>query len=157
MSILGFLRIIHRNLKWLILFPTLLALATLLFTRNMEREYQSSATVYTGLASGYKITDEEAAEKIDFFAVNNAFDNLINTVKSRETVEEVAIRLLAQHLLLKQSEPNILDETGFNRLHELLPPEARELMIVPGDFQKTVARIYRIKDSTTKNIVEYRS
>jgi uncharacterized protein involved in exopolysaccharide biosynthesis len=131
-----------------------MALAVMFFTRNMPREYQSSTTVYTGLASGYNITDDGSA-KIDYFAVNNAFDNLINTVKSRETNEEVAIKLLAQHLLLEAPDRQILSEKGFEKLHDIVPESEIRNLVVKGDFKKTVERIYKVKDSTNRNIVVY--
>jgi succinoglycan biosynthesis transport protein ExoP len=137
MTLIGFFRIIFRNLKWLVLFPMMLAGVVFYLTRNMPKEYQSSATVYTGLASGYSITDD-GDEKVDYFKVNNAFDNLITTVKARETIEEVAIKLLAQHLLLKAPDVNILDEKRFNALHKLLNDAEIAKLVVPGSFNKTV-------------------
>jgi succinoglycan biosynthesis transport protein ExoP len=154
MTLIGFFRIIFRNLKWLVLFPMMLAGVVFYLTRNMPKEYQSSATVYTGLASGYSITDD-GDEKVDYFKVNNAFDNLITTVKARETIEEVAIKLLAQHLLLKAPDVNILDEKRFNALHKLLNDAEIAKLVVPGSFNKTVIRLYSIKDSSNKNTVQY--
>lgn len=154
MTLIGFFRIILKNLKWLFLFPAMLALVVMFLTRNMPKEYQSSATVYTGLASGYSITDD-GSEKIDYFAVNNAFDNLITTVKSRETIEEVAIRLLAQHLLLKEPNKDILGEKGFEQFQTLLNETEKAKLLVPDDFEKTVKKLYRIKDSSTRNTVQY--
>lgn len=132
----------------------MLALVVLLLTRNMQKEFQTNATVYTGLASGYSITDD-GDEKVDYFKVNNAFDNLITTVKARETIEEVCIKLLAQHLLLKEVDPNILDEKGFAQLHKILNDEEIAKLVVPGSFDKTVAKLYGIKDSSNKNTVQY--
>lgn len=132
----------------------MMALVVLLLTRNMQKEFQTNATVYTGLASGYSITDD-GDEKVDYFKVNNAFDNLITTVKARETIEEVCIKLLAQHLLLKEVDPNILDEKGFAQLHKILNDEEIAKLVVPGNFDKTVAKLYGIKDSSNKNTVQY--
>lgn len=154
MTLIVFFRIIINKLKWLVLFPAMVALVVLYLTRNVPKEYQSSATVYTGLASGYNITDD-GSEKVDYFAVNNAFDNLITTVKSRETLEEVSIKLLAQHLLLKEPNKDILDEQGFKDLHKILSDEEISKLIVPGDFNRTVYKLYRIKDSSNRNTVQY--
>jgi hypothetical protein len=154
MTLIGFFRIIFKNLKWLVIFPAMLAGVVFYLTRNMPKEYQSSATVYTGLASGYSITDD-GDEKVDYFKVNNAFDNLITTVKARETIEEVSIKLMAQHLLLKEPDVNILDEKRFSALHKLLNDTEIAKLIVPGNFNKTVLRLYSIKDSSNKNTVQY--
>lgn len=154
MTLIGFFRIILKNLKWLIIFPVMLAGTVMFLTRNMAREYQSSATVYTGLASGYSITDD-GDEKVDYFKVNNAFDNLITTVKARETIEEVCIKLMAQHLLLKEPDPNVLNEKRFKDLHKLLSDSEISKLVVPGNFEKTVTRLYKIKDSSNRNTVQY--
>ncbi|OYU95926.1 MAG: hypothetical protein CFE21_05800 [Bacteroidetes bacterium B1(2017)] len=154
MTLIGFFRIIFKKLKWLTLFPLMLALVVFYLTRNLPKEYQTSATIYTGLASGYSITDE-GDEKVDYFKVNNAFDNLITTVKARETIEEVCLKLLAQHLLLKEPDPNYLDDKRFKDLHKLLKDEDIAKLIVPGDFNKTLKKLYSIKDSSNKNTVQY--
>ena len=154
MTLIVFFKIIISKLKWLVLFPAMVALVVLYLTRNIPKTYQSSATVYTGLASGYNITDD-GTEKVDYFAVNNAFDNLITTVKSRETLEEISIKLLAQHLLMKEPNKDILDEQGYENLHKLLNDEDIAKLIVPGNFKKTVDKLYRIKDSSNINTVQY--
>ncbi len=152
MNLIVFSRIILKNAKWLLIFPVLLAGMVIFFTRDLPKEYETQTTIYTGLASGYSITDD-GTERIDNFKVNNAFDNLITTIKSRETVEEVAIKLLAQHLLLKEPDPNILGLKGFQKLKELVPDEDRKKLIVPDNFNETVRLLYATKDSSTRNKV----
>ncbi len=152
MNLIVFSRIILKNAKWLLIFPCLLAGMVIFFTRDLPKEFETQTTIYTGLASGYSITDD-GTERLDNFKVNNAFDNLITTIKSRETVEEVAIKLLAQHLLLKEPDPNILGIKGFQKLQELVPAESRNKLIVAGNFNKTVQLLYSIKDSSNRNIV----
>ena len=152
MNLIVFSRIILKNVRWLIIFPCLLVGTVVFFTKDMPKEYETQTTIYTGLASGYSITDD-GSERIDNFKVSNAFDNLITTIKSRETVEEVAIKLLAQHLLLKEPDANILSKKGFEKLAELVPADERSKLIVPGDFNKTVKKLFSIKDSSNKNTV----
>jgi len=50
MNLIAFFRIIFKNLKWLALFPMMLAVVVLFLTRNLPKEYQTAATIYTGLA-----------------------------------------------------------------------------------------------------------
>lgn len=98
MSLLEFGRLIFYNLKGIVLIPLTLALAVILFTQNMPREYGSSAVLYTGIASGYNI-ESQSGDKLDYHSVNNAFDNLISIIKSRQTLEEVGLHLLTHDLL----------------------------------------------------------
>lgn len=140
--------------KYLLLFPFILALTVYFLTGNQEREYQTSATIYTGIASGYSITDN-GETKIDMLEVNNAFDNLLITIKSRETLEEVALKLLTQHLLLTQATPDIIGEDAYEEFKDMISENERAKLIVPGSFEKTYNRLHTIKDSTNKNIIRY--
>lgn len=114
MTRLEFIRLILANLKLLIFVPLLMAVIVFLLTINEQRIYKSKALIYTGLVSGYDI-ESTGKTSIDYFAVKNAFDNLINTIKSRKTLEDVAIQLLAERLVDKVNQPektkNIVDES----------------------------------------------
>ncbi|OYU96836.1 MAG: hypothetical protein CFE21_00685 [Bacteroidetes bacterium B1(2017)] len=152
MSFVQFLRVLSKNLKWLILFPVLIAILVYFLTGKLPREYQSATTVYTGIASGYGITSSEDAPRADYFSINNAFDNLLATVTARQTMEDVAVKLLAQHLLLEMPDPLILGEKSFAELKNTITDE-RALMVVPGNFAATVDKITKYKNSSTDNIV----
>lgn len=154
MTLISFIKIIINKWKYLFSFPLILATTVYLLTANQEREFQTSATIYTGIASGYGITDDSET-KIDMLEVNNAFDNLLITIKSRETLEEVALKLLAQHLLLTQATPDIIGENAFENLKDLIPDEEKSKLIVPGSFENTYKKLNSIKDSSNKNIVRY--
>ena len=154
MTFSQFIRILKRNLIWLILFPTLIAVIVYFLTQRLPKEYVSGTTIYTGIASGYSISSTEGAQTtLDYFAVTNAFDNLITTVKSKNTIEEVSIKLLAQHLLLEQPDPSILGQEGFEKLRGLVSEEDRSQMIITGNFAATVDKITKIKNSSGDNIV----
>jgi succinoglycan biosynthesis transport protein ExoP len=153
MTFIQFLRIFSRNLKWLIFFPLLVAVLVYFLTSKMPKEYQSGTSVYTGFASGYGITSGEEVQRVDYFAVNNAFDNLLATVKARQTLEDVAINLLAQHLLLEMPDPLYLSAESFERLKNEIDEPTRAKLIVPGNFSATVDRITKEKNSSTDNVV----
>ena len=154
MTFTQFIRILKRNLIWLILFPTLIAVIVYFLTQRLPKEFVSGTTIYTGIASGYSISSTEGAQStLDYFAVTNAFDNLITTVKSKNTIEEVSIKLLAQHLLLEQPDPSILGQEGFEKLRGLVSEEDRSQMIISGNFAATVDKITKIKNSSGDNIV----
>lgn len=154
MTLISFFRIIAQKWKWLILFPFLISFTVFFLTRTQEREFETKATIYTGLASGYSITDD-GEKKTDLLAINNSFDNLLITIKSRETLEEVGLKLLAQHLLLNQPSADIMGESAFYKFNKLIPEEIREMLIVPGSFEKTLKKLMSIKESSSKNSVRY--
>jgi uncharacterized protein involved in exopolysaccharide biosynthesis len=105
---------------WVVLLiaPLLLAGLVILLTREPRLSYTSSTVLYTGLATGSSI---EMEKTFNYFATNTAFDNLINIIKSRETQEEVAIRLLSQHLLLPKADPKYISPKLYAELKKKIP------------------------------------
>ena len=74
-----------------------------ILTRKPDFRYTSQTVLYTGLATGCSI---EMDKTFNYFVTNIAFENLINIINSKETQQEVAIRLLSQHLLF-QTQPEM--------------------------------------------------
>ncbi|MFD1293693.1 hypothetical protein ACFQ5N_07575 [Lutibacter holmesii] len=101
----------------------MLALLVLLLTSKPSLEYSSQSILYTGLASGSSIEMDKA---FNYYATNTAFDNLINIINSRETQEEVAIRLLSQHLMLPKANPKFISQKLFEELKNKIPSELYE-------------------------------
>lgn len=95
MSFVQFIKLILKNWKLLLLVPFALAASIFYFTRHQKKTFSSETVIYTGIASGYSINGTKNA---DYFATSNAFDNLLSLINSRETQQEVAIRLLASHI-----------------------------------------------------------
>lgn len=153
MNALHFLKLIYRNLIWVVLIPIICAFVVFYLTKNEKKEYTSNTTLYTGIASGYSITSTED-QRIDYFAINNAFDNLLASAKSRETLEEVVLRLLAEHLALSKPNTDILGFDGFDNLQKLagqsLINKAHELK----DTSKIYAYINDVYHSKVNNIIE---
>jgi polysaccharide biosynthesis transport protein len=126
MKVIDLIRLIRKHLAILILTPISLALVVMYFTRTPTYKYSSETMLFTGIASGSSI---EMDKSISFFATNTAFDNLINIIKSRETHQEVAIRLLAQHLMLSESNPRYISKNSFIDLRKITPEYIKNLVI----------------------------
>jgi polysaccharide biosynthesis transport protein len=120
MKIIELVRLIIKHIKLLIIVPILLALLVLILTNKPQFEYASQTILYTGIASGSSI---EMDKTFNYYATNTAFDNLINIINSRETQEEVAIRLLSQHLMLPKANPKYISSKYFDELKEKIPAE----------------------------------
>lgn len=103
----------------LIAVPVLLAVLVIMLTKESRSSYTSSTILYTGLATGSSI---EMDKTFNYFATNTAFDNLLNIIKSRETQQEVAIRLLSQHLMLPKADPKYISPKLFAELKKKIPP-----------------------------------
>jgi len=118
MNIIVLLRLLRKHIVLLLLTPILLAGLVMYFTKTPSFTYSSETTLFTGIASGSSV---EMDKSLNYFATNTAFDNLINVINSRQTQQEVAIRLLAQHLLLSDSDPRYISRKSLDYIKEITP------------------------------------
>ena len=138
MSLADVFRLLLRNWKLLLAVPLVLGATIFVLTRHEKKTYASETTIYTGIASGYTLNGNA---ETDFFSTNNAFDNLLNLIKSRETKEEVAYQLLAHHLQMQDKlDPALLKWNSLMRLHGLLPAPLRHKLTGPT-LAETLTRV----------------
>lgn len=139
MSLFDFLRLIYRNLKMLTIVPVVLAATVFVLTMNQTHEYRSNALIYTGIGSGYNI-ESGSNGKVDYKAVNAAYDNLMSIIKSRLTLEEVGLRLLALNLSQPQPGP-VIGKAAFDKLLEAIPMDKRKEFVITNDAENTYQNI----------------
>jgi uncharacterized protein involved in exopolysaccharide biosynthesis len=140
--------------KWLLmLFPVMLAVLVFIFTAGMRRQYTSTTVIYTGLVSGYTLETAEGT-RIDHLAINNSFDNLINTVRSRITVEEVGVRLLAQHLMMDKANAKVASEKTLEELNAVVPASLKAKLVDKSSFPNTIQNIYEAYEHGEPAIIE---
>ena len=120
MNIIDFVRLILKHIVLILVVPLLLGFMVILLTMNPTYEFSSQTILYTGLATGSSI---EMDKKFNYQATSTAFDNLINIIKSRETQEEVAVRLLAIHLMLPEANPKYISKELYDKLKLKVPEE----------------------------------
>ncbi len=125
MNIIDLLRLLRKHLVLLLITPVIMASLVYYMTRKPVLIYSSETTLYTGIASGSTV---EMDKSLSFFATNTAFDNLINVIKSRETQQEVAIRLLALHLLMDHYDPKYISRQSFIALRQITPKHIEKLI-----------------------------
>lgn len=130
MTIIGIIQLLRKHLVLLLFTPILLAGLVIYFTKNANQTFTSETTLYTGLASGSSV---EMGKSLSYFATNTDFDNLINVVNSRETQQEVSIRLLAYHLMLDKPDSRYISRKNFDYLKEITPAYVLDLVVKPGD------------------------
>lgn len=128
MEIKQLVRLFKQHFLLLLGVPIILAVAVYYLTKDQSKKYTSNTIVYTGFASGSSIESTDRGN-IDYFSINMQFDNLINIIKSRQTIENTAIRLLAQDLSLEQSNPEFISERSFRELQKIVPEEIKDLVV----------------------------
>ena len=120
-------------------------------TKEQPKKYTSKTKIYTGIASGSSIEVLEN-QRFDFFATNTAFDNLINIIKARNTIENVGLELFTQHMLLDEPDSKIISPEKYHNLMEIVPDSIKKL-VVKGDHQKTLAKFLKAKESGHTNFI----
>jgi LysM repeat protein/uncharacterized protein involved in exopolysaccharide biosynthesis len=128
MDLNQFIQLLKRNIILLIAIPLLLAGVVYYFTKNQPKQYESETIIYTGITTGYSI-ESTSQRPTDYFSVNAQFDNLLNLLKSRQTVVETSIRLLAQDLCLEKPIPQYISENNYNALQNLVPKYIKDMVV----------------------------
>ncbi|MCY7328476.1 MAG: hypothetical protein LH618_08010, partial [Saprospiraceae bacterium] len=137
------------------LLTAVVAAGTVFFlTRHSKKEYQSYAIINTGLVSGYNIESSQSESRVDYAYTNNEIENIITLVRSRETLEELNARLLAQAILLNHPEAGVISPEAWVALQETLPAAARAEVVVPDNFEKTLVNIKSCRDRNGENPVK---
>jgi len=127
MNLIYFIRLLFKNVFLILGVAFAMAVLVYLFTRGQSKTYTTSTTIYTGIATGYDI-ESGANARFDLLANNAQFDNLINIIKSRETQEKTAIRLMAQHLLLTKPDPRYCLPETWRKLLSEVPVEIKRMV-----------------------------
>jgi polysaccharide biosynthesis transport protein len=125
MKLIQLIKLLQRHILLIILVPLLMMIAVYAFTRQQARSYQSETTIYTGIMSGYSVQQNT---RTDVYASNTAYDNLINLIKSRNTLEEVSVRLLVQHLFLNHYDPKFIQQENYEELMATVPPDILQIV-----------------------------
>lgn len=142
MTLVQFLRIIANKFKFIIALPFIPVVLVFLLTMNETKEYKSSTLIYTGLASNSDALGGDNV-RIDNYAVNNSFDNLLNLISSREILERTGLQVLALHLVQSQAQPEIIGEDLFKQLQKIADPEFRKRMVIHDNVDSTFSLLWK--------------
>ena len=145
MTLIQFFRLLNRNLNLFLLSSFALAVVTFMLTRNLPKTYESQAEVFTGIASGINV-DAVDNVKVDFLTSATEFDNLINIIKSRQTLEEVGMRLLVQHMMLDSADPGYINEENWGHFQYKMPDSLKHALLDPYSVENTLRRVKYYKE-----------
>lgn len=145
MTLIQFFRLLNRNLNLFLLSSIALAVVTYMLTRNLPKTYESQAEVFTGIASGINV-DAVDNVKVDFLTSATEFDNLINIIKSRQTLEEVGMRLLVQHMMLDSADPGYINQENWGHFQYKMPDSLKQALLDPYSVENTLRRVKYYKE-----------
>ena len=142
-------RFIYR-IRHQLVFGTLIITALVAyFSQFLEKKYTVTASIYTGITSNTGLDDET---RPDWQAVNNTYDNLVNLTKSRGTLENVSLKLLALNLM--HGDPEIdnlyITANNYKKLIASVPEEILHL-VDTASLDKTVNLFKEYKYSDSRN------
>ena len=142
-------RFIYR-IRHQLVFGTLIITALVAyFSQFLEKKYTVTTSIYTGITSNTGLNDET---RPDWQAVNNTYDNLINLAKSRGTLENVSLKLLALNLM--HGDPEIdnlyITANNYKKLIASVPEEILHL-VDTASLDKTVNLFKEYKYSDSRN------
>lgn len=147
--LLGRSKYIYR-IRHQLVFGTLIITALVAyFSQFLEKKYTVTTSIYTGITSNTGLDDET---RPDWQAVNNTYDNLVNLTKSRGTLENVSLKLLALNLMHGDPEIDNLYITA-NNYKKLIAsvPEEILLLVDTTSLDKTVNLFKEYKYSDSRN------
>lgn len=139
MDTLGFIKLLISKAKYIIFIPLVTGLVMFFLTRGQDRSYASKAVIFTGITSNSSIEDMERSN-VDYFATQNAYNNVLSILSSRSVLEETSLRLFTMHLMAEEPDPRIISEDSYIELNEIVPDEVRAL-IVDGDLEQSYQNI----------------
>lgn len=142
-------RFIYR-IRHQLVFGTLIITALVAyFSQFFQKKYTVTTSIYTGITSNTGLDDET---RPDWQAVNNTYDNLVNLTKSRGTLENVSLKLLALNLMHGDPEIDNLYITA-NNYKKLIAsvPEEILLLVDTTSLDKTVNLFKEYKYSDSRN------
>ena len=142
-------RFIYR-IRHQLVFGTLIITALVAyFSQFLEKKYTVTTSIYTGITSNTGLNDET---RPDWQAVNNTYDNLVNLTKSRGTLENVSLKLLALNLM--HGDPEIdnlyITSNNYKKLIASVPEEILHL-VDTASLDKTVNLFKEYKYSDSRN------
>ncbi|WGQ12713.1 hypothetical protein [Sphingobacterium faecium] len=123
-------------------------------TRNLDRQYKTDVTIYTGVISSYGIDPGESNASSNWNVLNNSIQNIINTINSKETLKRLSLNLYARLMIhgdLKKDNVYI-SAKHYKQLLDITPKDVRAL-IDKSSEENTVRNLERYEKPDRNNFV----
>ena len=116
------------KIRWYLIILPLIALVVAWFmTRNMERIYNTSTTIYTGMITAYNI---EGGSGTAGGNTQTNMNNLILLITTDVTIHEVSLRLFARCMMYGNTnkDNNYISAEHFRQLNNSVPADVKALI-----------------------------
>ena len=119
-------RFLYKIRWYLVILPLISLVVAWFMTRNMDRVYDTSTTIYTGMITGYNI---EGTGSVGGQSQTN-ITNLMLLITTDATVHETALRLFARCMMYgnPNKDNNYISAEHFRALNNSVPAEVKALI-----------------------------
>lgn len=144
-------RFLYRNRYLFLIGSSIVTLLVAYFTQFLPKTYTVETSIYTGIVSATTISTGDNSVNQN---VSNTFDNLINLVASQNTMENVALKLLAMNLIYgdAQNDNQYITAQHYQELMEIVPNEVKK-MVDKSSVDKTAANLRRLGRNSGSNFI----
>lgn len=122
-----FVRFLYRIRWYLVIIPLIALIVAWFCTRDMEREYDVSTTIYTGIITGYNV---EGGNGISGGDTRTNMSNLLLIVTTDNTIQEVSLRLFARCMMYgnPNKDNNYISAEHYRALNASVPADVKALI-----------------------------
>ncbi len=120
-------RFLYKIRWYLVILPLIALIVAWFMTRNMERVYDTSTTIYTGMITGYNLEGGTGAAG----GQNQAnITNLMLIITTDNTIHEVALRLFGRCMMYgnPNKDNNYISAQHYRELSATVPPDVKALI-----------------------------
>ena len=120
-------RFLYKIRWYLVILPMIALIVAWFMTRHMERIYDTSTTIYTGMITGYNI---EGGTGVAGGHAQTNITNLMLIITTDNTIHEVALRLFARCMMYgsQNKDNNYISAEHYRELSAAVPAEVKALI-----------------------------
>lgn len=144
-------RFLYRIRWYVVILPLIALVVAWILTRNMERQYDTSTTIYTGMITAYNI--EGGSGTLGGNSQTN-INNLMLIITTDNTIHEVALRLFARTMMYGNPDKDntYITAAHFRELDAMVPTEVKA-QINYNDEKRTLANLKAYERPTQDNFL----
>ncbi len=149
MDIVQFISQFFYRIRYWLLWGSLIVTALVIyFTQFLPFKYTVNSSIYAGVTNSINIDGSKLVN------INSTFDNLINTAKSKSTLEKVSVRLLATSFVYGEEwkDNMYIQAKHYRQLIQITPKEVLAL-VDRSSLDKTIQNFTEYRKEHSNNFI----
>ncbi|MDC0231550.1 hypothetical protein OAK19_06245, partial [Aureispira] len=160
MSFDRIIELFKQHLLIIIFFPLFITAVGFHLTRDLKKTYTVTSKYFTGFTTGLDFNETSGNRYFikglgtTVSREQSSYGNLIQLMQSDAVLEEVSMKLMAQHLSQEQYlNDRVCSSYALELLHAYLPEEFRNEIIVKNDADSTFVKIKNFFNGEPNNLI----